>query len=114
MSGTEIRRVLLASLTGLNAVESSEEVKTVTKKKGNVTCVDRNGEPIPNYRWAMAEKRANSRGVLKLVGLYDEQFFGEDEADDFREVVKNALGSTRKAKDNKSGNVVKSTQLEIE
>ena len=32
---------------------------------------------------AMAEKRAMSRAVLKLVGLYELGVFGEDEADDF-------------------------------
>jgi len=39
------------------------------------------------YPWAMAEKRAMSRAVLKAAGLYQEGFFSEDEADDFRQFV---------------------------
>ena len=46
------------------------------------------GEAAPDnckntYYMAMAEKRAMSRAVLKLVGLYELGVFGEDEADDF-------------------------------
>lgn len=37
-----------------------------------------------SYPIAMAEKRAMSRTVLKLAGLYSEDVFGEDEADDFK------------------------------
>ena len=36
------------------------------------------------YYTEMAEKRALSRGVLKLMGLYQHGVFGEDEADDFK------------------------------
>lgn len=36
------------------------------------------------YPWAMAEKRALSRIVLKLSGLYSEGVFGEDETDSFK------------------------------
>ena len=36
------------------------------------------------YPWAMAEKRALSRIVLKLSGLYSEGVFGEDESDSFK------------------------------
>jgi hypothetical protein len=36
------------------------------------------------YPWAMAEKRALSRVVLKLSGLYSEGVFGEDESDSFK------------------------------
>ncbi len=48
------------------------------------------------YPVAMAEKRAMSRAVLKLAGLYQEGFFSEDEASDFGEVVRkgrNAIGA---------------------
>ena len=36
------------------------------------------------YPVAMAEKRALSRIVLKLAGLYSEGVFGEDESEDFK------------------------------
>ena len=37
------------------------------------------------YYTKMAEKRALSRAVLKLMGLYQHGVFGEDEADDFKQ-----------------------------
>lgn len=51
------------------------------------------GEAAPNnttqhYPFAMAEKRAMARVVLKLAGLYELGFFSEDEADEFAKVVK--------------------------
>lgn len=51
------------------------------------------GEAYPSncdnsYIFAMAEKRAMSRAVLKLAGLYEEGVFSEDEADDFGKAVK--------------------------
>ena len=47
------------------------------------------GESAPDntrqkYPVAMAEKRALSRVVLKLSGLYEVGVFGEDESDDFK------------------------------
>jgi len=42
-----------------------------------------------NYPFAMAEKRAMARAVLKLAGLYELGFFSEDEADDFKSAVTN-------------------------
>jgi hypothetical protein len=53
------------------------------------------GECMPGnnkneYPVAMAEKRAMSRAVLKLAGLYQEGFFSEDEADDFKKTVDKA------------------------
>lgn len=55
--------------------------------------VETYGECTPNnsrqgYPVAIAEKRAMSRVVLKLAGLYSEQFYGEDEAEDFRNIVR--------------------------
>lgn len=41
-----------------------------------------------NYYAEMAEKRCRSRLVLTLAGLYELGVFGEDEADDFKSVVK--------------------------
>lgn len=41
-----------------------------------------------SYPFAMAEKRAMARAVLKLAGLYAEGFFSEDESDDFKDAVK--------------------------
>jgi hypothetical protein len=47
------------------------------------------GEAAPynnknNYPWAMAEKRAKDRVILKLIGLHG-LVYSEDEADDFKE-----------------------------
>jgi len=36
------------------------------------------------YYAEMAEKRAMSRAVLKITGLYEHGVFGEDESDDFK------------------------------
>jgi len=44
-----------------------------------------NTKQNPPYHSAMAEKRALSRVVLKIVGAYKFGVFGEDEADDFKE-----------------------------
>ena len=44
-----------------------------------------NTKQNPPYHSAMAEKRALSRVVLKVVGAYKFCVFGEDEADDFKE-----------------------------
>jgi len=44
----------------------------------------RQGKPMPYYSMAMAEKRALSRVVLKLSGMYELGVFSEDESDDFK------------------------------
>ena len=44
-----------------------------------------NTKQNPPFLSAMAEKRAFSRVVLKVVGAYKFGVFGEDEADDFKE-----------------------------
>jgi len=41
------------------------------------------GGNSPLYPVAMAEKRALSRAVLKIAGLYKYGIFGEDESDEF-------------------------------
>jgi hypothetical protein len=43
-----------------------------------------NGTTTSWYIAEMAEKRAMSRVVLKLTGMYQHGVFGEDEADDFK------------------------------
>jgi hypothetical protein len=69
------------------SIKDEEGDKTMTKphvellKKGNVM-------QNPPYLSEMAEKRCNSRGVLKLAGFYDQGFYGEDEAEDFGKAVK--------------------------
>lgn len=60
---------------------SQQEVQAISLVKGNVS-------GNPPYLAAMAEKRALSRGVLQLAGLYKHGVFGEDEADDFKADVK--------------------------
>lgn len=63
-----------------------EEVVEVQVSKGNVF-----GDPP--YIAAMAEKRALSRGVLQLAGLYRLGVFGEDEADDFKNEIKKQINN---------------------
>lgn len=46
---------------------------------------------MSKYYTEMAEKRALSRAVLKMTGLYKYGVFGEDEADDFKEERKQQL-----------------------
>lgn len=45
----------------------------------------------PPYLAAMAEKRALSRGVLQLAGLYKHGVFSEDESDEFKREVKKQM-----------------------
>ncbi len=59
------------------------------------------GEATPynttqNYPMAIAEKRALSRCVLKLAGMYKHGFFGEDEADEFKKTVQESKSNQRK------------------
>jgi hypothetical protein len=59
-----------------------------TGKLGDTT-LQSFGEVTPDnnknvYPIAMAEKRAMARVVLKLAGLYADNIFSEDEADDFK------------------------------
>ena len=50
--------------------------------------VTRSGHTVPWYPIAIAEKRAMSRCVLKLAGLYEHGVFSEDESDEFKEELK--------------------------
>ncbi len=43
------------------------------------------GNTKSNYPFAMAEKRAMSRVVLKLAGFYELDAFSEDESEDFKD-----------------------------
>jgi hypothetical protein len=55
------------------------------------TLASANAESSKNPYYAeMAEKRCRSRIILTLVGLYEQGVLGEDEADEFRDVVKTA------------------------
>jgi len=62
------------------SISSVDETVMYTQVKGNVM-----GDPP--YLAAMAEKRALSRGVLQLAGLYKLGVFGEDESDDFKKDI---------------------------
>jgi len=62
-------------------------IKATGKKEGTV--IESYGEASPlntkqSYPIAIAEKRALSRVVLKMAGMYQHGIFGEDEADDFK------------------------------
>ncbi len=45
------------------------------------------GKWKPTYAWAIAEKRAMARAVLKLTGFYEEGVMSEDEAEEFKAFV---------------------------
>lgn len=64
-----------------NDAKSASEGVTYTLVKGNV-------QQQPAYLFAMAEKRALSRGVLKLAGLYAHGIYSEDESDDFSKEIR--------------------------
>lgn len=80
---------------------SKEEVEIVILKRGSV-------KQDPAYLPEMAEKRCNSRGVLKLTGFYDHGFYGQDESDDFNDAVR---GSKRKPKNSDKGVAVSSKSI---
>lgn len=63
--------------------KSQTEAVEIVLNKGNV-------QQSPAYIAAMAEKRALSRGVLQLAGLYEHGVFGEDEADAFKKELNEA------------------------
>jgi len=80
----EDNNVILGSKT---KSRSGEKVEKILIKKGNV------GQNPP-YLYAMAEKRCRSRAILRLAGLYDIGFYGEDEAEAFGDTVKGAKGNS--------------------
>jgi|TARA_R100000084_G_scaffold38902_1_gene15649 hypothetical protein len=46
------------------------------------------GNCFTSYVVEMAEKRAFARAVLKMTDFYQENVFGEDESDDFKQKIK--------------------------
>lgn len=67
-------------------------IKAIATKGSGGVVVETFGEATPEntnqkppYYSAMAEKRGLSRVVLKIVGAYKYNVFGEDEADDFKQ-----------------------------
>jgi hypothetical protein len=78
---TTYTKITAESTKGTPYVKEESVVNEFLVKKGNV-------KQSPSYLFAMAEKRCKSRGVLMMVGLYKEGFFGEDEADDFSSFVR--------------------------
>lgn len=76
------------SITKDGVERKEEKIQNVLLKKGNV------GQN-PSYIYAIAEKRLRSRAILRLAGLYDQGFYGEDEAEDFGKVVREAKTSVR-------------------
>ena len=75
-------------------VATKQDVELVLVKKGNVM-------QKPAYLSEFAEKRCNSRGVMKLTGFYSEGFYGEDEADAFGDAVKNQKKAAPSVKSSK-------------
>jgi len=57
----------------------------VVETYGEATLENTNQKPP--YYFAMAEKRALARVVLKICGAYKHNIYGEDEADDFKQTT---------------------------
>lgn len=80
-----VDRIQIASKTESKEVNGSVFSRTfpeeIVLKKGNV-------RQDPPYLGAMAEKRARSRGILRLAGLYNLGFYGEDESEDFSNEIR--------------------------
>lgn len=57
---------------------TNQKTESQVIRKGNVT---------NQYYVAMAEKRCKSRGILKVAGFYDHNFYGEDEATAFSDEI---------------------------
>ena len=71
-----------------NSVDTKCIIIKATAKMGD-KIIETYGEAAPSnnsnsYPVAMAEKRAMSRACLKLAGFYQNNVFGEDEADAFK------------------------------
>ena len=71
-----------------NSLDAKCVIIKATAKMGDKV-IETFGEAAPNnnqnsYPVAMAEKRAMSRACLKLAGFYQNNVFGEDEADAFK------------------------------
>ena len=71
-----------------NSLDTKCVIIKATARMGDKTIVTF-GESSPmntqnSYPVAMAEKRAMSRACLKLAGFYQNNVFGEDEADAFK------------------------------
>ena len=71
-----------------NSVDTKAIIIKAVAKMGDKT-IETFGEAAPmnnsnSYPVAMAEKRAMSRACLKLAGFYQNNVFGEDEADAFK------------------------------
>ncbi len=71
-----------------NSLDTKCVIIKATAKMGDKV-IETFGEAAPmnnqnSYPIAMAEKRAMSRACLKLAGFYENNVFGEMEADDFK------------------------------
>ena len=71
-----------------NSLDTKCVIIKATARMGDKT-IETFGESSPmntqnSYPVAMAEKRAMSRACLKLAGFYQNNVFGEDEADAFK------------------------------
>lgn len=70
-------------------VKDGDEVRTDVAEVHTSGEADRgNVQQVPAYLFAMAEARGRSRALLKIEGLYEAGFFSEDEADDFKDLVR--------------------------
>lgn len=73
------------------SIKKTDGTEVMEEEINEAVSVNGNVQGNPPYLAAMAEKRALSRGVLQLAGLYRHGVFGEDEADDFRKEVKRQM-----------------------
>ena len=72
----------------VKAIATCPKVSMVVESFGEATPENTNQKP-PYYS-AMAEKRALARVVLKICGAYKHGVYGEDEADDFKQLDERA------------------------
>jgi len=80
--------VITYNLVHVQRTQAGLDVAVQALATLNDSKIETFGEASPentqqNYPFAMAEKRAMSRAVLKLAGLYQHGVMSEDESDDF-------------------------------
>jgi hypothetical protein len=99
--------IIKATATMIGRSGADIKNSAILKAMGSITLLAESyGEASPrnltvgskNYPIAMAEKRAKSRAILQITGLYKHGYYGEDES----EVFENAASSKQNAKSEKA------------
>jgi len=95
---TIIKRSGIEKIQSKNNIQVSFELEHIEKSMAVVKATAIKGEKVietfgsasndtshNKYYTEMAEKRALSRAILKMMGLYKYNVYGEDESDDFKQ-----------------------------